>query len=495
MLAAPAKVSSATAAMLHKPADTYHYDYNRLNDTTLRDDVQRRTTAIRQLVRQTAESLVTIGQYLIDVKDVLPHGEFGEWLSAEFNWSDSAANKMMNVARQFKSVNFTDLNVGTSALYLLAAPSTPQAARDEAIQLAETGETVTHAKAKEIVSQKFSSVYDLQYDVEVFLNALDEPVHVNAAVMTVQSNARGRNLRQRLMSHLEDNGTAFRERDLRQAINTVAERLQEIQRRQQPGPAVEEFQRAYDGYQYECENCGHAAKKARRVNGSLYCIECGDDSLIELEAAEDASAATPLASRVQIDRHIRSYLHSMYGGGDHTLSKKRKLLEGLSEERPSTLMHYRAIADLIGEHLSLDLYEAIIDALDGVQQLLHELAERNREREAETNHLIADLGVQVGDTLHRHYSSYGGLRCRSLVVDSIQSDGVHVLDGGVLTFIALSAIGEGGEWRMSANDSLTSFRSETESEIHEMRTEIERLTARLKAAQHILSLCDKASAE
>jgi hypothetical protein len=45
------------------------------------------------------------------------------------------------------------LDLGTSALYLLSEPSTPDVARTEAIQRAENGERITHARAQEIVKQ------------------------------------------------------------------------------------------------------------------------------------------------------------------------------------------------------------------------------------------------------------------------------------------------------------------------------------------------------
>ena len=67
------------------------------------------------------------------MKARLGHGKFGEWLQAEFEWSLSAATKFMQVGERFKNVNFTNLSVAPSALYLLAAPSTPEEAREEAI--------------------------------------------------------------------------------------------------------------------------------------------------------------------------------------------------------------------------------------------------------------------------------------------------------------------------------------------------------------------------
>jgi len=59
----------------------------------------------------------------------------------------------MRVARQFKSVKFTDLSIDTSALYLLAAPSTPEIVPQEALEGARQGEAITNSKAKTIASQ------------------------------------------------------------------------------------------------------------------------------------------------------------------------------------------------------------------------------------------------------------------------------------------------------------------------------------------------------
>lgn len=128
------------------------FDYTTL-DENARINVQQRTHEIKSLIRRTAKNTMEIGQKLIEVKEELGHGRFTNWLRIEFNWSDSAARKFMQVTRQFKSVNFTDLNISSSALYLLAAPSIPEAARQEAIERANQGETITHTKAKAIAKQ------------------------------------------------------------------------------------------------------------------------------------------------------------------------------------------------------------------------------------------------------------------------------------------------------------------------------------------------------
>ncbi len=66
------------------------------------------------------------------------------------------ANKFMHVANQFGSVEMSKISTfDLSALYQLAAPSTPEAAREEAISRARAGESITHKAAKSL-KQKYA---------------------------------------------------------------------------------------------------------------------------------------------------------------------------------------------------------------------------------------------------------------------------------------------------------------------------------------------------
>jgi hypothetical protein len=127
--------------------------------------VQQHTIEIKGLLRRTAQDIVDIGEKLSEVKQELGHGQFLAWLRTEFDWSESAARKFMQVHKKFKTVNFTHLNIATSAMYLLAADCTSQAARDEAVQRAEVGEVITRAKAKEIVQLHEQSINNLTINI------------------------------------------------------------------------------------------------------------------------------------------------------------------------------------------------------------------------------------------------------------------------------------------------------------------------------------------
>jgi hypothetical protein len=59
---------------------------------------------------------------------------------------DRQARRFMAVYEAFKADNLSDLEIDVPALYLIAASSAPEPARDEVIRRAESGEAVTRQK-------------------------------------------------------------------------------------------------------------------------------------------------------------------------------------------------------------------------------------------------------------------------------------------------------------------------------------------------------------
>ncbi len=90
------------------------------------------------IVMNLVKSLWQSAPYLhpvIEVKDLLPHGEWLPYLDREFGWSQRTAYNFMNVAEKFATVASLP-DITPKALYLLASPSTPESTRDEAIEKA-----------------------------------------------------------------------------------------------------------------------------------------------------------------------------------------------------------------------------------------------------------------------------------------------------------------------------------------------------------------------
>jgi len=128
------------------------FDYTPFAPPTA-ERIRATASRIRERVKCTLADLIAIGIGLLDVKDALPHGQFGPWLSAEFGWTDRTARNFMAVAEHFgpKSEMISDLAIAPTAAYLLAGPSVPFEARQVAIDRAASGETITAAVAKEIM--------------------------------------------------------------------------------------------------------------------------------------------------------------------------------------------------------------------------------------------------------------------------------------------------------------------------------------------------------
>ena len=164
------------------------YNYTML-DPEIKIVVQQRTSEIKSLIHRSAQDIFDIGQKLIEVKEKLGHGRFLIWLNTEFNWSKSAAQRFMQVARQFKRGNFTDLNIASSALYLLASSNTSVAARQEALERAAQGEIINRSEAKSIIAQhKEIGKHSL----------LSKQITVDVPAETIKEGLRPRRIQQKL---------------------------------------------------------------------------------------------------------------------------------------------------------------------------------------------------------------------------------------------------------------------------------------------------------
>lgn len=106
---------------------------------------------IRGRMQLAAESIIEVGRELIEQKKQLGHGNFLPWIEAEFGMSADSAGRFINVATRLGTEFRTVRNLAPTALYALAAPSTPEPVRTEVLERAAAGETVT---AKQIAELK-----------------------------------------------------------------------------------------------------------------------------------------------------------------------------------------------------------------------------------------------------------------------------------------------------------------------------------------------------
>jgi hypothetical protein len=118
-----------------------------------REVVAENTAAIHGRVKTAAESIYKIGVALRKVKTVLGRrGKWEQWLGEEFQWTVRTAQRYMSVAlRMTEAYEGDKLSLyAPSALYDLAAESTPEEVRQEAAKIAESGQKVTHSGVQEL---------------------------------------------------------------------------------------------------------------------------------------------------------------------------------------------------------------------------------------------------------------------------------------------------------------------------------------------------------
>jgi hypothetical protein len=132
----------------------------KLFDSAIADPVLGKHAAkIRELGKRIIGEVIEIGRRLTECKKILGqslgYGNWLPWLDQEFGWSEATARNFMRVYEltQSKSANFADLNLSVSALYLLAAPKTPEQARQKIIERAEAGENLTLAEVKNAIQR------------------------------------------------------------------------------------------------------------------------------------------------------------------------------------------------------------------------------------------------------------------------------------------------------------------------------------------------------
>ncbi len=147
------------------------FDYQAL-PLSDREYLQHKTSKIKSLVHKTAEAVRELGKDLAEVRDFLRHnktGGFDGWLQLEFQWQRRTAYNYIAVYEKFGNCAIV-AQFAPTVLYLLAAPSTPEEARQEAFERAAQGELITCALAKQI-----RSYHTIDVEAETVANDKETP--------------------------------------------------------------------------------------------------------------------------------------------------------------------------------------------------------------------------------------------------------------------------------------------------------------------------------
>lgn len=85
-------------------------------------DIETITAEILTLKQTAGDAIIDIGQRLIEAKEMLPHGEWLPWLNEQVEFSERAARRFMQLAREWTNRPALANLGATKALTLLALP-------------------------------------------------------------------------------------------------------------------------------------------------------------------------------------------------------------------------------------------------------------------------------------------------------------------------------------------------------------------------------------
>ncbi len=115
----------------------------------------------RHRLKRSALDIYYIGLNLLEAQSITEHGEFLPWLQREFGMGKTSVYEFIHVAKAFQSklpiIGNLINNITPTALYKLAAPSTSELARDEAIEFVKAGKVVDPDVAKDLIKKHKSS--------------------------------------------------------------------------------------------------------------------------------------------------------------------------------------------------------------------------------------------------------------------------------------------------------------------------------------------------
>lgn len=108
--------------------------YNHLDDC-IQKKVWGKVGYIHGLSAEAGRQIIEVGKTLIEMKEMLPHGQFMSCVKAEFGWSRHWASQLMQVAARFSNVVSTEhLPSSAQVLALLASANADDATVHQAAE-------------------------------------------------------------------------------------------------------------------------------------------------------------------------------------------------------------------------------------------------------------------------------------------------------------------------------------------------------------------------
>lgn len=115
-----------------------------------------------QITRAMQRSVENVGSLLIEVKEMLPHGTFGDWCKGELGISPRSAQNYMNAASFLEGKSETLSLLPTTLLYELASPKADPGLVTAVVEAAAAGTPLEISEVKSRLLQSQQNALELK---------------------------------------------------------------------------------------------------------------------------------------------------------------------------------------------------------------------------------------------------------------------------------------------------------------------------------------------
>ncbi|MDE3021160.1 MAG: DUF3102 domain-containing protein [Pseudomonadota bacterium] len=136
------------------------------------------TYRLRSLNKSVAESIIEIGNLLIEARRRLPEKKFMTWAEAEFGYSRRSMQRYIAVAEKFHNVPMQNMALPAKILYELVETA-PAEVLDSTIERLESGESINADEIRrQIEAAKEEAIKEMDVDVKIQLRKMTEQIKV-----------------------------------------------------------------------------------------------------------------------------------------------------------------------------------------------------------------------------------------------------------------------------------------------------------------------------
>lgn len=283
---------------------------------------------IRTFTASMLNNIIEIGRRMVEVKEMLPHGSFGDWIKENTGYSQSTANNFMRVFKEYgadqgclfgaevKSQTFGNLSY-SKALTLLALPS---GEREDFVETHDVNAMSTRELAEAIAAKKAAE--ERAMEAERALHELEESEGLAIAELQEKSEKAEKELRT-LSKQLSTARETIRDLESRPVEVAVEKDEKAIQEAAQAARAKAEAE---------------AAEKIAALQKKLEKAESARDKLKDAAGKAEAGAADKIKAAEQEAAQAKEQLEAM-----------RRQLAASDKDVTAFLLHSKAMQTSMGE--------------------------------------------------------------------------------------------------------------------------------------------------